>query len=223
MSCDEVRELLAGYALDALDAGELAAVGVHLANCREHDRELAELRAACLALGTLQEAPEPSAALGARIAWITRPVEPVSLRRPRVGSGLRWGMATAAALLLVAVFAAGWLGGGRWTPASPVTRYSYQMRGTAGELIQFAGVEGTDRVTVTMAGIAPLPAGRNYQLWAIRDGRWLSIGVCNTDDYSWWVGDFPFALREGEEVAVTVEPAGGSATPSGDPLLRTRF
>jgi anti-sigma-K factor RskA len=74
-----------------------------------------------------------------------------------------------------------------------------------------------------MAGLARLPAGSAYQLWAVQDGSWNTIGVCNTDADGWWQGSFPYALRPGEDVAVTVEPAGGSARPTSQPILQSAF
>ncbi|MEX2446465.1 MAG: anti-sigma factor [Dehalococcoidia bacterium] len=232
MNCDELDEALPGYALGALDAEEREAVEAHLAGCREHDDALAELRATGLALRMLEETPEPSAALGRRIGAIARrsaardgPVH-LALARPRrrLAPGVPW--AAVAALLLVAAFGAGWFVGTAGDDvASDVSamRYSYAMRGEDGALVRLNGVEGGDTVTVTMADIDPLPEGRRYTLWAIRDGRWERIGACNTDEDGWWAGDFDYAVQAGEEVALTVEPVEGSDRPSTPALMRARF
>jgi anti-sigma-K factor RskA len=56
-------------------------------------------------------------------------------------------------------------------------------------------------------------------VWAVRDEGWTSIGTCNTNAEGWWHGDFDFQIRDGEAVALTIEPAGGSETPTGEPVL----
>jgi anti-sigma-K factor RskA len=129
-----------------------------------------------------------------------------------------------AAAIAIVMFGAGWYTGTRTAPAAQAPiRYSYEMRGSSGQLVKFAGIEGTDRVTVTMDGIQSQPEGRQYQVWAIRDGKWVSLGACNTNKSGWWRGDFEFTLNRGEEVAVTVEPAGGSPKPTSSAVLRTKL
>ena len=54
MICDDVRELEAAYALDALGEDERAAVAAHLATCNDHP-DLAHMRATVLALGHAAE------------------------------------------------------------------------------------------------------------------------------------------------------------------------
>ncbi|MGE3857975.1 MAG: anti-sigma factor [Dehalococcoidia bacterium] len=142
--------------------------------------------------------------------------------RPVWGAGW-WSLGAVAAIAIV-MFGAGWFAGVRSAPeAQQAVRYSYEMRSPTGQLVRFAGIEGTDRVTVTMDGIEALPEGRQYQVWAIRDGKWLSLGSCNTNAKGWWRGDFEFTLKSGEEVALTVEPTGGSPKPSTPAILRTKL
>ena len=70
-----------------------------------------------------------------------------------------------------------------------------------------------------MSGFDRLDAGRVYQLWAIRDGTWSRIGMCNPHEDRTWSGEFPFAIRSGEQIALTIEPAGGSDAPTSPPVL----
>ena len=54
------------------------------------------------------------------------------------------------------IHGAGWYTGTRNTPAAQApVRYSYEMRSPTGQLVKFAGIEGTDRVTVTMDMMPP--------------------------------------------------------------------
>ena len=253
MTCEEIRDLIPGYVLNALEPSEMDRVDEHLLTCREHDEELVDLRATGMSLALLDEAAQPSPHLRDRVRAAAGPTSvPLALRaaleandddfddefddmdlepqrRGWSAASRRlapWWFGGAAAVIAVARFGAGWFAGTRSTPAPVVQqtiRYSYEMRGASGELVRFAGVEGNDRVTVTMDGIGAQPEGRQYQVWVIRDGKWLSLGHCNTNAKGWWRGDFEFALRRGEEVALTVEPAGGSPKPSTPPVLRTKL
>jgi anti-sigma-K factor RskA len=74
-----------------------------------------------------------------------------------------------------------------------------------------------------MAGFTRLPEAQAYQLWAVRDGVWLRIGICNTNEQGGWMGDFQFSVREGEQIALTIEPAEGSEKPTSEPLLASNF
>ena len=67
MSCDDVRDLLSAYALDAVSRSERIEVEQHLADCDLH-AELAELRATVSGLSLAAREMRPPAALGQRIA-----------------------------------------------------------------------------------------------------------------------------------------------------------
>jgi anti-sigma-K factor RskA len=208
MNCEEVRELLPAYVLGALDADELEVVEAHLREGREHDEELVELRATVFALDSLGDEPGLAPArprLESSLAARTRPA--------------LWQVG-AAAVLLLAVFGAGWLAADLVATGSS-EEVSIFLQGSEGQIVDFQWSDAADSVTVTMAGFERLTDGRAYQLWAIRDGAWLRIGVCNMDDQGGWKGDFDFTIRSGEQVALTIEPEGGSTVPTSPPILST--
>ena len=225
MTCDEVRELLPGYALEALDPSERDAVDAHLMTCRLHDEDLVQLRTTGMALSVLDEASTPSAQLRARVLAEVGPSPLPPLAIPlRPARGALWQRAGIAAAIALVMFGAGWFAHARSAPApQQAVRYSYAMRSPSGQLVQFTGVEGSERVTVTMDGIQAAPEGRQYQVWAIRNDKWVSLGACNTNANGWWRGDFQFKLQRGEEIALTLEPAGGSPKPSTPAILRTKL
>jgi anti-sigma-K factor RskA len=118
----------------------------------------------------------------------------------------------------LALFGAGWLAAGALGGGGDA--YAVVLQDGAA-FMEVSGDTSAERVTVTMDGLDRLPAGRAYQVWAVRDDGWHSIGTCNTDADGWWRGRFDFQIEEGEAVALTVEPAGGSERPSGEPILQS--
>ena len=213
MNCDEVRELLPAYVLGALDPEDLEAVEEHLRAGNEHDEELVELRATVFALDRFAE--EPDASLEEARPQGLRVARPSRFSRPAF-----WQMAVAAAVL-IAVFGAGWLANG--LVGGDKQDVSILVQAPDGSYVVLESADSSDSVTVTMEGFARLPEGQAYQVWAIREGRWLRIGVCNTDEEGWWKGDFAFSVHPGEEIALTVEPTGGSDKPTTEPLLQSSF
>ena len=67
LTCDDVRDLAAGFVLGALDAEESAAVRAHLADCPEAHAELAELGGVVPYLADSLEPVEPPAGLRDRL------------------------------------------------------------------------------------------------------------------------------------------------------------
>jgi anti-sigma-K factor RskA len=220
MNCEQARELLPAYVLGALDVDETRKVEAHVKAGREHDRELVELRATVFALDRFAEAGavEPS-------RRSERP--PMALRTEgRARAALRgwltfapaWRTTAVAASLAIAIFAAGWFASGLGGDGAQHD-VSLAIHGSGGQSVSFSGATSEQRVTVSMSGFERLDSGRVYEIWAIRDGTWLRIGVCNPHEDGRWSGEFPFAIRSGEQIALTIEPAGGSDAPTSQPVL----
>ena len=218
-------------------------VNAHLAQYREHDEDLVELRATGMVLALLDASAQPSPRLHGRVlaAAGTTPLTlptardddddrdelPDTIdRRPRSRRrfAVPWWFAGVAAALAIAMFGAGWYASLRNAPVAPQTvHYAYEVRGTNGQLVRFAGIEGRARVTVTMDGLPAQPDGRQYQVWAIREGKWVSLAACNTNTKGWWRGDFEFTLQRGDAVALTAEPVGPTSKPSSPAIIRTKL
>lgn len=227
MNCSDVDELLAAYALDAVDPGERAAIEAHLDTCDLHD-EVAELLAAASVLAVLTEDREPSATLEARVlaSAAERAPSPVAddgrgRSRPRVLS-LAWPAAAAAAVLIGAVgFGAGALMMAGTGEPGTETEMVVQVVQEGGAFMRAEAHAGAAPVRVTLAGLQRLPDEAGYQVWAVRNDDWMTVGVCNTDDDGWWEGNFDFALDMRDDLVVTVEPREGSPAPSGPVVLRS--
>ena len=216
MNCEAVDDLLAAYALDAVDDDERAAIEAHLATCDRH-AEVGELLATAAGISALVEDREPSAALEARLldavgGATSGGSAPVPMRRRL---NLAWPAAAAAALILVAVG----FGAGALMTAQPEDEAMVQVvqQGTA--WMRAEALAGESPVKVTLAGLRRLPEGTGYQVWAVRDPEWVSVGICNTDGEGWWDGDFDFARQAGDALVVTIEPRTGSDRPTGEVVL----
>ncbi len=81
LSCDEVRDLAAGFVLGALDRAGMAAVREHLAGCPEAHQEFAELGGVVPYLADSLEPVPPPTALGARM--LAAVAAEASARTPR--------------------------------------------------------------------------------------------------------------------------------------------
>jgi anti-sigma-K factor RskA len=220
MNCDETSELLAAYALDALSPDEASAVERHLEGCRRHDAELRELREGVAAIALAAAGREPPPELRARLlaAFEAEAVAaPVPLRpaeRMRIWRPTTTFAYAAAAVLIVAL--AGLLA---WNIV-------LQTGGDGGgeRLVRvFSGEAGQGRLVYVedeRAGLLELdleaqPAERTYQAWAIYGESPVSLGLVPSEG----VAAFRADLGGASAVAISVEPAGGSAQPTSDPVL----
>ena len=96
-------------------------------------------------------------------------------------------------------------------PDATVVRADVAGGGTA------VGVLTADQALFTGTGLPEPGAGREYQLWVLRDGEPLPADVMPDDDGS--VRALTDDYRAGDGLAVTIEPAGGSQAPTTDPVV----
>ena len=74
--------------------------------------------------------------------------------------------------------------------------------------------------------LKPAPDGRDYQIWALVDGKPVSLSVFNSDaDGRALVQEFtlPGTIAGVSAVLVSVEPKGGSVQPTTTPFLAGNF
>lgn len=226
MNCDEVRALAASYALDALPEEERAEVERHLSSCDLHD-DIAELRAAALSLSSLSPEVEPSDGLERRILDSVRPrafEAGGDVRSPR-SRHTRWSRvhvlvaALGALVLLLGAMNVAFL---LDDDASEQT-FVHLYRLESGTYVRVETNYGQPGALVSLGGFEPIGGAQTYQMWAIRDEQWLSIGTFRSNDQGEWSGSFDFTFQQGDVVAVTVEPDGGSDRPTADPVVRMRL
>jgi anti-sigma-K factor RskA len=225
LRCQEVDELLAPHALDALEPADRLEVLEHLSECRLHDEELAGYRDVASRLPLAVEAMAPPAGLRSNVvrrfeqevAQSTSP-EPAAparrtgffeglFRRPGLGYGL------AAALLATVIGLAAWnLTLNDEAPAAAVWTHVVEQNSMRMELVyipdQQVGV-------VNLRVPAPAP-GQDYQLWQITAEGPLSLGVV---DYRQAAYAIQADLSGATALALSVEPLGGSVQPTTTPII----
>jgi anti-sigma-K factor RskA len=242
LSCEEVDELAAAYALDALPADEAEAVEEHAATCRMRDHaELREFAETVATLPLLVPPAVPPPDLGDRIISAARldataavlPEESVVPIRRRERQWLPY--ALAAALAVLAVGLAGW--GVSQRNALLSARQDQQRQAAVLALLQSAGpVLRTPDTASVPAGFLiepksgtgpsfylmnwPSPAaGRTYQAWYIAGGKPVSAGVFGGSPGGLQVVQLAPLPAGAQAFAVTEEPPGGSSQPTTEPLF----
>ncbi len=227
-----IHELTAGYALDALDADERAAYEAHLATCESCQQELASFWETTSALAVAASGPAPSPSLRERILSDVRAeppqnVIPIEAHRRRIAPALGAVAAVAAVVALALGLWGSSLSGDldetraaleRERMASAIvadpTSRTVDLAAGTGRLV--VGADG--RAALVLADLGPAPDGRTYQAWIIEGDNPISAGIFPGEeglDVVLVDGD----VAEGEVVAVTVEQAGGAATPSLPPVV----
>ena len=241
----DLHHLSGAYAVDALDDAERASFEQHLAGCADCRAEVAELSATAGSLASLTETtPPPSLRASvlsgiAQVRPIPPPTENVAVpaddeepdaggtvvpirRRPRTA----WFAAAAAA----AVIAIGGLAWSPWSndtgsqsPMDQVTAAADAMTVSTtkdGATAEVAYSKQLAKAAISVTGMPPAPDGMTYQLWYVGQGGTATpAGLLGVD-----AGGSGQALLTGQatptdKVAMTVEPAGGSAQPTTDPLV----
>ena len=218
----DAHELIAPYALDALDADERDEFEAHLRTCERCRAELPALREAAAAMAFAAEASTPPDRLRGKILDAARAERSnvVPLRPWKTVAYVTSGMPAAAAALAIGL--------GIWgvSVSNDLDAQRQASALLADPNAQAVAVDGADgRLVVSPDGEAALvvsldaaPAGKTYEAWVIRDGEATPAGVFETEDgRAIHVLDEPVAA--GETVAVTLEREGGADAPSGDPLL----
>ena len=230
---DGIHELTAGYALDALDPEERSAYEEHLAGCERCRQELASFWQTTEALAIGASGPAPSPALRERILADVRVepqvVVPFAPRRRRLVP-IFAAAAAVAAIIVVAM--------GVWTSslssqlddarsaldrerasaavlADPDAR-TVALKSGAGRLV----VDADGRAVLVLDGLEPAPSGKTYEMWIIAGETPARAGIFPGRDGRNVVG-VDGLVRDGDVVAVTVEPGGGVDAPTSSPIVAT--
>lgn len=80
---------------------------------------------------------------------------------------------------------------------------------------------GAPNAVLTFSDLPPVPSGKSYQAWTRREGKWISLGqgVPDANGHGLIIYDERAPLAPPEALQLTLEPGGGSASPTGAPLI----
>ena len=228
MNHETIQELIPAYALGATDPEESAWVETHLRACARCRALLADYQLlADQLLYTVPYTPAPSHLQADLRRRIAPPAPTRSVFRLSWRQAPAFALALAAALLLLSN--AYW-----WTRTTQLQR-QLTLQATAiplivsGQRIRLTGdvpapqawgelhFQPQAQVAVLQVyRLPPLPPGKVYQLWLIRNGQRDSGGLFRVDERG--TGTLlvtsPKPLQEYDAVGVTVEPEGGSSGPT---------
>jgi anti-sigma-K factor RskA len=235
MTHDELKDLYELYVLGVLDAEEKIEVEQHLAaNCPQCQAGVRNALRFSTMLGTLPEAVEPSRALRGRVLASVG-VEP---------KASRWwlgALAVLSACLLIAVVVLSMENTRRKDELASVQaqlRQATNDRSRIEAVLQFLNDPGTEqvvfgkgqvqpphgRIFVNARGVAliaanlpPAPTGKTYEMWFVpKTGAPIPAGLFQSDAQgnALYLLNGAVDLSGTKAIAVSVEPAAGSSTPT---------
>ncbi len=225
---NDPHDLLAAYALDALDDDERERFEQHLADCEECTEQLAMLREPVAALAYAAEGPVPRKELRDRIIEGAR-AEPRAavIKLPR----RNWALGAAAAVAAAAACLA--IGLGLWANSlsnsldrersakSPLEQL-LEENATAKPLIGAKGsliVNRSGRGAILVCGLANAPTSKTYEAWVITGNSPEPAGLFNGGSGCRQVL-LTQRVPNNATVAVTLEQAGGATSPTLPILFR---
>ncbi|WP_322753560.1 anti-sigma factor [Frankia sp. Cas3] len=226
MTPPDVHTLTGAYALDAVDDDERAQVEAHLAGCEFCAEEVAGLRAAAAAL-TEADALEPPASLRSAVLGriATTPQLPAQAERPQKRHGRpRWLRPVTAAAAAAVVAAAGLTVADQHRRLDDERQRADRLSALASVALSrsasmpldgggsLAVVAVADSALVSARDLPALAGGRVYQFWFVGTDGVRSAGTA--DGRAVAVDRLLTGVGAARAIAVTVEPAGGSAQPT---------
>jgi anti-sigma-K factor RskA len=226
---NELRDQAAAFALGALPDDERLEFESHLLECGECEDDVRSFTRVATALACAAAPVEPPAALRARTLGAVRASSPHPAVKYR-SVWLPW-LAAAASLAIAAGLGAYALNQRQHTTEAQ----SIIVVMTADDLqrIDLAGQPAAPNATArafwsrsrglifTASRLPPLPPGRIYQLWVIAGQTPVGAGLLRPelDGTVRSVLRSPVGLGRAAAFAVTIEPDGGVAAPTGDKYL----
>jgi len=222
----DLHTLSGAYALDALSSDEAREFEGHMGDCASCRVEVFELRDAAASMGA-SEALTPPEALKARVlaAAEQQPqLRPLVTHLDAGQKRRRRRLAVAAAAAVLAAVAGVTVTQTQGGPelSRPVAAvfhapdaHSAQVRTSNGGTISVATSQRLHEMAVDTHGLPALGKAQVYQLWSIVGGRPRSAGLLTDVAAGRAMGMPP----RGAEVAITIEPAGGSRQPTSQPIV----
>lgn len=236
---DHVVELLAAYALGALDDAEVAQVEAHLPGCAACRAELREIEAITNDLPLAIAEVNPPASVQQQLwANINPPqTEMVHQKRPSLWQqmiatykqhrAIAFSQLALLALVLILFTSTILL----WQQANKLSSATQRGRLQAIHLNSTGVIPDADGyLTVSGDGLSgaiildqvpQLAEDQQYQLWLVKDGMRVSAALLSVDELGYGGGrvNAPESLFNYSSAEVTIEPVDGSSQPTTDVLL----
>jgi anti-sigma factor RsiW len=219
---DDLHELSALYAVDALEGDERARFEAHLEECERCRTELPGLLAAAAALAFAADGPVPPPALRSRILGAAR-AEGQNVVQLRTRRSVAVSVAAAVAVAAAATAVALGLWAASLNHSLSTERAALRILGDPrARHISLTGVRGA--LVVAPSGAAALaadlpapPKGKVYEAWVIQ-GKSVRRAGTFTGTRTTLTTHVP----TGATVAVTIERAGGVDQPTSTPSISAR-
>ena len=223
---DDLHVLTGSYVLDAISEAEREEFERHLQLCPTCDAEVRGLRetAARLALACAVNPPTRMEQQVLAATYRTRQLPPLPASRP--GRVLHFprrlailaaaaSVAAAAALGITQLTAQHQLDQVRATAIARVVTapdaHVDTARAAGGSVTVVTSIRLHEAV-VSTSGMASLPSSRVYQVWVMSPSGARSAGLMHGGSL------LASAVRPGDQIGITVEPAGGTARPTTTPV-----
>src|SRR5579859_4420045 len=214
MEQELIHDLVAAYALDALDDSERRDFEEHLAGCEQCRAEVEGLREAAAALAYVPEGPAPPPALRDRVLKRVHEDQHSNVvplrRRYTLPAVATFAVAAAAAAIVLAVWASN-LSSSRDRQATIAHVLATGKRVPMGSDTQV--VVGSNGQAVVLSSLAQAPAGKTYELWVIQGDNVRSAGL-----FAQGRPGSPILLGrsvpKGGHVGISIEKHGGTDQPT---------
>jgi len=226
---DDLKE---AYALGALSEQERREFEAYLGEHPELHAEVDDLEsiANLLALAPQEHEPSPELRRDLLRRLSSSPgATPSADHSPR-RAGLRrlfgpGGLAAAAALALVTIGMLAWNASlqeeNQTLQGELEGQQTYALEGTGaaqevrGEVVRL----GDERAVLVAEELPSPPEGETYQAWIMREDVPEPAGLLEPNDTGAAAAPLEGSIEGADAVAVTVEPSGGSSSPTSDPLI----
>jgi anti-sigma-K factor RskA len=211
----ELQDLIPAHALDALDADDAHLLDGHLETCEECRRELDELLETTALLAFASKQLDPPESLRAAILDAVAEKTPARAQAPRARLAFLRGafagtLVGAAAALVIGLVLHGQLNDAR------SSRDALQVRPLAGA-VRGAVVRNRGNAKLVVVDLRSPSSGHTYEAWLIgSDKKPVAAGLFKGGKTV--VVDLTGNAAKAQQVAVTLEPSGGSEQPTTTPF-----
>lgn len=230
-----VEKALAGSETLRAEAGELADTAAALADATEPVQPSAGLKASIFAqLDATPQLPREERAPDAVVEASEASAAPDAAGPAEERARARWFRRPAVLITAVAAAAALVVGGitvpllidgttqqqdpfAAIASASDAQTVTTAVANGGTATVVWSGELG--RAAIELEGATPLDESSDYELWFMGDDGTRSAGLVQVDDTGDARQELAGEMGAGDIIGLTVEPAGGSPQPTGDPIL----